>query len=107
MTFKRPGSLLVLLFLWGCEAEGPPATGALPAGSGETADGTGFRDVSKEALTKDVYGKVEALPERLHPHWVWVTDFAGSAMPDGRAYLYDGDTGRMLGMLNTVTPLTP
>lgn len=101
--FKRAGLLFVLLFLWGCEAEGPPAAPerSSPAGSGERGDETSLRDISKEALSKDVYGKVESLPERLHPHWVWVADFAGSAMPDGRAYLYDGDTGRMLGMLNT------
>ena len=101
--FKRASLLFVLLFLWGCEAEGPPATPerSLPAGPGERVEETSLRDISKEALSKDVYGKVESLPERLHPHWVWVADFAGSAMPDGRAYLYDGDTGRMLGMLNT------
>lgn len=103
MNFKRAYLPFVLLFLWGCEAERSPATPgeASSAGSGEMADETGFRDVSKAELPKDVYGKVEALPERLHPHWVWVADFAGSAMPDGRAYLYDGDSGRMLGMLNT------
>lgn len=106
MIFKRVCLLFVLLFLWGCEGErspaaAPGATAGAGETAGETADATGLRDVSKEALTKDVYGKVEALPERLHPHWVWVADFAGSAMPDGRAWLYDGDTGGMLGMLNT------
>ena len=58
-------------------------------------------DVSKEPLSKDVFGKVTALPESHHPHWVWIYDIAAASMPDGRASLYDGDTARLLGMLNT------
>jgi methylamine dehydrogenase heavy chain len=34
-------------------------------------------------------------------HWVWVNDIAFFNMPDGRATLVDGDTGKMLGMLST------
>ena len=58
-------------------------------------------DVSQEPLSKDIFGKVEALPETHHPHWVWIYDIAAASMPDGRASLYDGDTARLLGMLNT------
>ena len=35
------------------------------------------------------------------PHWVWVDDIAFANIIDGRAYLVDADTGRMLGMLST------
>ncbi len=35
------------------------------------------------------------------PHWVWVDDIAFGNIIDGRAYLVDADTGRMLGMLST------
>jgi methylamine dehydrogenase heavy chain len=40
------------------------------------------------------------LPER-GPHWLWVDDIAFANIIDGRAYLVDADTGRMLGMLST------
>ena len=52
-------------------------------------------------MSNDIFGKVEALPETQHPHWVWIYDMAAASMPDGRAYLYDGDTARLLGTLNT------
>jgi methylamine dehydrogenase heavy chain len=35
------------------------------------------------------------------PHWVWVNDMAFFAFPDGKAFLVDGDSGRMLGMVST------
>ena len=35
------------------------------------------------------------------PHWVWVDDIAFGNIIDGRAYLVDADSGRMLGMLST------
>ena len=35
------------------------------------------------------------------PHWVWVNDMAFFAFPDGKAFLVDGDSGKMLGMLST------
>jgi methylamine dehydrogenase heavy chain len=38
------------------------------------------------------------LPETPDPHWVWVNDFNLEA---GKAYLIDGDSGRVLGMLST------
>ncbi len=44
---------------------------------------------------------VAELPWPAQPHWVWVNDIAFFNMPDGRATLIDGDTGRMLGMLST------
>ena len=46
----------------------------------------------------------EGVVERLSPptpHWVWVNDMAFFAFPDGKAFLVDGDAGRMLGMLST------
>ena len=64
-------------------------------------DSETFIDVSKAPLSRDIFGKVAEIPETPHPHWVWVYDMAASSMPDGRAYLYDGDTARVLGMLNT------
>jgi methylamine dehydrogenase heavy chain len=42
----------------------------------------------------------ETLP-RSTPHWVWVNDMAFPYMADGKAFLLDGDDGRMLGMLST------
>lgn len=36
-----------------------------------------------------------------HPHWVWVNDIAFNNMADGKAYLVDGDAGKLLGMVST------
>ena len=92
----------VLLLLFGCEAEqAVPATGEAVSSPRTPADSAEFVDVSKEPLSKDIFGKVAALPETQHPHWVWIYDIAAASMPDGRAYLYDGDTARLLGMLST------
>jgi methylamine dehydrogenase heavy chain len=44
---------------------------------------------------------VEPLPPQPAPHWVWVNDMAFFAFPDGKAFLVDGDSGKMLGMLST------
>lgn len=35
------------------------------------------------------------------PHWFWVHDVAFFNMADGRTYLFDADSGEMLGMLST------
>ncbi len=35
------------------------------------------------------------------PHWMWVSDLVFNAMVDGKAFLVDGDSGQMLGMLST------
>jgi methylamine dehydrogenase heavy chain len=43
----------------------------------------------------------EQLPAGSHPHWVWVNDIAFFAFPDGRAFLVDGDSGKLLGILST------
>jgi methylamine dehydrogenase heavy chain len=43
----------------------------------------------------------EQLAPLASPHWVWVNDFNFFSMPDGQAFLVDGDSGRMLGMLST------
>ena len=50
---------------------------------------------------QDATGKTEQLPEKPAAHWVWVLDAALSSMPDGRAYLFDADSGASLGSLNT------
>jgi methylamine dehydrogenase heavy chain len=44
---------------------------------------------------------VARLPERPSPHWVWVNDIVFHHMADGKAFLLDGDSGSMLGMLST------
>lgn len=44
---------------------------------------------------------VAQLPVHPSPHWVWINDMDFDSMPDGKAYLVDGDTGRVLGMLST------
>ncbi|MFZ8887423.1 MAG: amine dehydrogenase large subunit [Steroidobacteraceae bacterium] len=41
------------------------------------------------------------LPEASRPHWVWVNDIVFSHLADGKAFLIDGDSGQMLGMLST------
>ena len=46
-------------------------------------------------------GGVEQLPPHPGAHWVWVNDFAFFALPDGKAFLVDGDSGKMLGLLST------
>lgn len=46
-------------------------------------------------------GGVLQLPAHPSPHWVWINDMDFDSMPDGKAYLVDGDSGRMLGMLST------
>jgi len=44
--------------------------------------------------------RVETLPE-LSPHWFLVNDFNGPGTMDSKVYLFDADSGRMLGMLST------
>ena len=45
--------------------------------------------------------KLETLAETMQPHWVWLNDVSFDRMLDGRAYLIDADTGRMLGMVSS------
>ena len=52
-------------------------------------------------LPPEPAGVVEQLAAQSAPHWVWVNDVAFFAFPDGRAFLVDGDSGKMLGMLST------
>jgi methylamine dehydrogenase heavy chain len=51
-------------------------------------------------LPSDAESVIEKLPQPT-AHWVWVNDMAFFAFPDGKAFLVDGDSGRMLGMLST------
>jgi len=76
-----------------------PATGAAPV-EREHLPGEAV-DARAEAAPGETFGAVETVPKTLGPHWVWASDASMSAMPDGRAYLIDGDTGRYLGGLNT------
>jgi len=55
---------------------------------------------SRAQLPAEPAGVVEQLSQPT-PHWVWVNDMAFFAFPDGKAFLVDGDSGRMLGMLST------
>ena len=57
--------------------------------------------VAAAALTPDPAGVVAALPAAASPHWVWVNDIVFPHMSDGQARLIDGDTGRVLGLLDT------
>jgi methylamine dehydrogenase heavy chain len=41
------------------------------------------------------------LPAKPGPHWMWVNDIVFHHMADGKAFLVDGDSGKMLGMLST------
>ncbi len=41
------------------------------------------------------------LPAKPGPHWMWVNDVVFHHMADGKAFLVDGDTGTMRGMLST------
>jgi len=43
---------------------------------------------------------VAKMPEAT-PHWMWVSDLVFNAMVDGKAFLVDGDSGQMVGMLST------
>lgn len=52
-------------------------------------------------VQRDVFGNIEKVSTTPLPHWLWLSDSSLGAMPDGRAYLFDGDSGRMLGSLNT------
>lgn len=55
---------------------------------------------TRAQLPVEPAGVVEELGQP-HPHWVWVNDMAFFAFPDGKAFLVDGDSGKMLGMLST------
>jgi methylamine dehydrogenase heavy chain len=44
--------------------------------------------------------EVAILAATPEPHWVWVNDISFMNMVDGRAYLIDGDSGRVLGMIS-------
>jgi len=60
----------------------------------------GLGQVASAQLQPEPADVVEQLT-RPAPHWVWVNDMAFFAVPDGKALLVDGDSGRMLGMLST------
>ena len=41
------------------------------------------------------------LPKQPDPHWMWVSDLNFVSMEAGKAFLLDGDSGQVLGMLST------
>lgn len=45
--------------------------------------------------------KAAVLPDKPGAHWVWVNDLVFNHMEAGKAFLLDGDSGQMLGMLST------
>jgi methylamine dehydrogenase heavy chain len=55
--------------------------------------------IAQAELQPEVLVK-EKLAETMQPHWVWVNDVSFDRMVDGRAYLIDGDSGQMLGMVS-------
>ena len=44
--------------------------------------------------------KAETLPDKPSAHWLWVNDMVFNHMEAGKAFLVDGDSGQMLGMLS-------
>ena len=57
---------------------------------------TAFGDVPVERV-----GNMKKLPSRPHPRWVWINDVSFTHLEAGKAFLVDGGTGEMLGMLST------
>ncbi|NNL99827.1 MAG: amine dehydrogenase, partial [Gammaproteobacteria bacterium] len=53
-----------------------------------------------DARASDEFGVIESLGTPS-PHWIWVIDPNFIAMPDGRATLFDADSGSMLGTVST------
>ena len=50
-------------------------------------------------LAVEIPGIAELPP--ASSHWMWVSDLSFTAMEGGKAYLVDGDSGQMMGMLST------
>jgi methylamine dehydrogenase heavy chain len=59
------------------------------------ASGSRAAEITPDPLVAD------QLPAQPGAHWVWVNDVVFHHMADGKAFLLDGDSGRMLGMLST------
>ncbi len=54
-----------------------------------------------EAVLSADHLKAEVLPTPPSPHWIYAVDIVFSQMTEGKIVLIDGDTRRMLGMVNT------
>ena len=63
--------------------------------AGLLASSPGGAEITPDPLVAD------QLPAEPGPHWVWVNDVVFHHMADGKAFLLDGDSGLMLGMLST------
>ncbi len=46
-------------------------------------------------------GRIITLPAKPNPHWVLVNDIVFNHMEAGKAFLVDGDSGTMVGMMST------
>jgi methylamine dehydrogenase heavy chain len=63
--------------------------------AGVAASSASVAEIQPDPLVAD------QLPAEPGSHWVWVNDVVFHHMVDGKAFLLDGDSGRMLGMLST------
>ena len=55
---------------------------------------------SASAELKPEVTKAATLPDKPGAHWFWVNDLVFNHMEAGKAFLIDGDSGQMLGMLS-------
>ncbi|NKB39061.1 MAG: hypothetical protein GKR93_18165 [Gammaproteobacteria bacterium] len=58
-------------------------------------------------LKPDPMHQVLTLPDKPHPHWVWVADISAASYFPGKAYLMDADKADMLGMITMGYGLSP
>lgn len=58
-------------------------------------------------LQPDPMNQVLTLPDKPHPHWVWVADISAASYFPGKAYLMDADKAEMLGMITMGYGLSP
>jgi len=56
--------------------------------------GTAFAELEVESPSTAKLGQAS-------PHWMWLSDLIFAAMEGGKAFLIDGDSGQMKGMLST------
>ncbi len=110
---KRNIALLLLVVFTACGSDDEPLVSDSPAelGADEHTSAVALVEIPPTyldgggavtaPLPLEQVGHVEQVPAEPQPHWVWVSDQNFGSMPDGRAVLVDGDSGRVFGMLNT------
>ena len=64
--------------------------------------GLGWISAAAAEVPPDAPGELATLPETVGEHWVWVPDRALR-----RTALFDGDSGSMLGMIDSGMSITP